>query len=252
MHVLALDTTTRAGSIALVSSSDGGNAPGALRIGDPTRSHAERLPSDIFALLDAQKLRMDDIDLFAVASGPGSFTGLRIGIATMQGLSLVRQRPMVGVSALVALAHMGGRDLAAGTRVGAWMDAYRRDVFAALFEVTGEPAFHPERLIEREGATVDRPLNILERWKGLGLPAVMIGDGAVEYAELVAAVASGVPGVDVQAAPPLAGAIGLLAIEYARRGETVTPAGIQPLYVRRPDAEVARDHALANRRPDVS
>jgi tRNA threonylcarbamoyladenosine biosynthesis protein TsaB len=224
-----------------VTSADGVRA---LRIGDRTRSHAERLPADLLELLDANGLRLTDIDLFAVASGPGSFTGLRIGIATMQGLALVGRRPLAGVSALTALAHAGSRDLAARTRVGAWMDGYRRDVFAALFEVTGEPVLTPERLIERENPTVGDPSRVLDRWKRAGPPAIIIGDGAVEYADIAA-------GIDVLPAPPLAGIIGLLALERARRGETVTPAGIQPLYVRRPDAELARDHALADRRADV-
>jgi tRNA threonylcarbamoyladenosine biosynthesis protein TsaB len=242
MHVLALDTTTRAGSLALVTSADGVRA---LRVGDRARSHAERLPSDLVELVDATGLQLKDIDLFAVASGPGSFTGLRIGIATMQGLALVGRRPLAGVSALTALAHAGSRDLAPRMRVGAWMDGYRRDVFAALFEVTGEPPFTPERLIEKESPTVGDPSKVLDRWRRAGPPAIIIGDGAVEYAELIAA------GIDVLPAPPLAGIIGLLALERARRGETVTPAGIQPLYVRRPDAELARDHALADRRPDL-
>jgi hypothetical protein len=144
------------------------------------------------------------------------------------------------------------------------MDAHRRDVFAALFAVTGERVLRAARLREVESATVGDPLATLERWRRLGpAPAILIGDGAALYADLIARVTSGgsppplppepsAPATRVEPAPALAGVIGLLALERARTGETVTPAGIQPLYVRRPDAEVAREHALADRRPHVS
>src|SRR5690242_13508002 len=100
MRVLALDTTTRAGSVAIV---DGDRVVVEER-GDPARSHAERMPTDLVAALERAGMTLADIDLFAVAAGPGSFTGLRIGIATMQGLAFVRQRRIVPVSVLVALA----------------------------------------------------------------------------------------------------------------------------------------------------
>src|SRR5262250_256998 len=98
MRVLALDTTTRAGSVALVDD----DIVIDQRPGDASRTHAERLPAEIVALLAAHGRAAADVDLFAVASGPGSFTGMRIGIATIQGLALVRRTPVVSVSALDA------------------------------------------------------------------------------------------------------------------------------------------------------
>jgi len=249
VQVLALDTTARSGSIAIVR---GENAAAVVteQPGDPARSHAERLPSAILDLLAAQGLTISAIDCFAVATGPGSFTGLRIGIATMQGLALVTERPMVGVSALAALAHVAGETRRAGDRIGVWMDGYRREVFAALFAVTDEPPSSLAHLTEIEGPTVGPPDAVLERWERAGVaPLVFIGDGATLYQDLVAARVG--PAV-ILGMPLLAGAVGRLAIAHARRGETVTPSGIQPLYVRRPDAELAREHALADRRPDVA
>ena len=84
MILLALDTTTAAGSVALWR--DGLIEE---RAGDPARSHAERLPADLVALLSAHGLAPRDVERYAVAAGPGSFTGIRIGIATIQGLALV-------------------------------------------------------------------------------------------------------------------------------------------------------------------
>ena len=120
MRVIALDTTTRAGSVALVE--DGRVID--ERTGDASRTHAERLPAEIIALADAHHLALSDVDLYAVASGPGSFTGLRIGIATMQGLAIVHRRRIVAISALEALAHLQSADGPAGTVIAAWMDAH--------------------------------------------------------------------------------------------------------------------------------
>jgi tRNA threonylcarbamoyladenosine biosynthesis protein TsaB len=249
MLVLALDTTGRPGSGAIVRADDRAVVV-AEESGEPARTHAERLPADILALLRAHELSLSAIDCFAVAVGPGSFTGLRIGIATMQGLALVTRRPMAGVSALTALGHVASQNLTAGDRIGVWMDGYRHEVFAALFDVADEPPFSLARLTEIEGATVGDPVAVLDRWLGMGpRPSLFIGDGAGLYRDRIAAAVGPVP---ILPMPPLAGVIGRLAIAHARRGETVTPSGIHPLYVRRSDAELARDHGLADRRSDIA
>src|SRR5450759_5185338 len=184
MKVLALDTTTREGSVALVED----DRIVAEQIGDGTRTHALRLPDELLQLADAHHLAVSDVDLYAVASGPGSFTGLRIGIATIQGLAFVHGRRIVGVPALDALAHAGSRDLPEGTLIAAWMDAHRRDVFAALYQVTGATPFSRARLTEIEGPTVGSPASTLARWRALatGRPAVFVGDGAMLYAADIA------------------------------------------------------------------
>src|SRR5262249_7885614 len=120
----------------------------------------------------------------------------------------------------------------------AWMDAHRRDVFAAAYRVAAAPLFSPGRLEELDAPGVDAPASILERWTAQlpALPAVVVGDGAGLYRHQVAAAAAR---ADLTAAPLLAGTIGRLAA--ARPAEAVDPAAIRPLYVRRPDAEIARD-----------
>src|SRR5688572_23937355 len=100
MVILALDTSTRTGSCAVLR----GDAVLAELPGDAARSHGERLPADLMTVLDRAGVALHAVDVFAVATGPGSFTGLRVGIATMQGLALAASRPLVGVSALDALA----------------------------------------------------------------------------------------------------------------------------------------------------
>jgi tRNA threonylcarbamoyladenosine biosynthesis protein TsaB len=233
MKVIALDTTTRGGSVALVD----GDRVIEERTGDSARSHGERLPAEIMALAEANRLALADVDLYAVALGPGSFTGMRIGIATVQGLAFVHRRRVVGVSALEALAQTQ-RGAPPGTLVAAWMDAHRRDVFTALYRVPATGAGDDDRLEAIEVESVGDPASTLARWtceRGV-TPSVFVGDGAVLYGdEIRRAIVS----ARIVAAPLLAATIGRLAA--ARASEALDPAALRPLYVRKPDAELARD-----------
>ena len=222
MRVLALDTTNRSGSVALVDDERVVDE----RAGDAARTQGERLPAE----LEQLGAPFPTIDVFAVASGPGSFTGLRIGIATMQGLALVTGRPVVGVSALEALAQLASEESAPGTLIAAWIDAQRGEVFSALYQVTSAPLFTPERLVELEAPMAANPDATRAAWSRHDSRSVIFtGDGAARY----------LPGT---AAPPLlAGAVGRMAAVSASRGLTVSPAGLHPLYVRRPDVELARE-----------
>ena len=232
MRILALDTTTRAGSLALLD----GERVVVERTGDAARTHAERLPGELLDALADAGWSTSDVDVYAVASGPGSFTGLRIGIATIQGLAFVHGARVAPVSALRALAEAAAQGRPAGTRVGAWMDAFRQEVFSALYEVRIETAGGASTLVEVEGPMVGTPTSAVARWASRP-PSVLCGDGAVLYAASVPA------GTTVMPSPRLAPIIASLAAASDGRGQTVSPAGLQPLYVRRPDAEIARDAA---------
>jgi tRNA threonylcarbamoyladenosine biosynthesis protein TsaB len=232
MRVLALDSTTRSGSVAFVD--DNGNVD--ERAGDPVRSHAERYPADLVALLREHDTTLAAIDLFAVAAGPGSFTGLRVGIATMQGLAFVRRRRIVPIGALEALAHAAADGLPPGATIATWMDAQRRDVFAARFEVTTAPRFTPEHVRAIDAATVDAPLEVAVRF---GRSDAWVGDGAARFADLIRDIDSN---ACIMATPLLAGAIARIAWTVGRDSEcAVDPGGVQPIYVRRPDAEIERE-----------
>src|SRR4051812_25477072 len=98
--ILALDTTTAAGSTAVVR--DG--LVLAEQIGNAEVTHGQRLPADLANVLDLASIPIEDVEVIAVAAGPGSFTGLRVGIATAQGLATASSRLVVPVSALEALA----------------------------------------------------------------------------------------------------------------------------------------------------
>jgi tRNA threonylcarbamoyladenosine biosynthesis protein TsaB len=224
--ILALDTTTRAGSAAVLRD----DTELAVVDGEAARTHGERLPGELAAALRRADVLLADIDLLTVASGPGAFTGLRIGLAAMQALAMVTGRPVVGVSALEALAAAAFASLGVGqARIAAWMDAARGEVFAAAYEATGNPGEVPT-LTPLSEPEVDTPANVLERWRHLSAPDLRFtGDGAENYRALL----SDAPRL---AAPALAPAIARLGRRLAAHGDH-PPHALQPLYVRRPDAE---------------
>jgi tRNA threonylcarbamoyladenosine biosynthesis protein TsaB len=231
MLVLALDTTTSSGSCAVAR----GDLVVCEQVNDAPKAHAEHLPGDLMSLLDRAGISLSDIDAFAVAVGPGSFTGLRIGIATMQGLAFAEGRPLIGVSGFDALARIAAdhrlprqSPQAKSGRVATWVDAWRGEVFAALYE-DGR---------EIEAPVVSRPEVLLESMRGRS--TLFLGDGALAHQDTIRRVLGADGRVADPAAPPLAGTIAILAAEV-RIGSEHSPHAIRPLYVRRSDAELAQD-----------
>jgi tRNA threonylcarbamoyladenosine biosynthesis protein TsaB len=293
MLILALDTTTRPGSVALLRDGD----LLAVESGDASQPHAERLPGEIVRLLSRHGFDVRAVDLFAVAAGPGSFTGLRIGIATMQGLAFALGRPVVGVSVLDALALLGADQVAMDDwaergqpLVGAFMDAQRAEVFGALYEASGFRLQAPARGEDTEhearasrlqvpakarspepgassvldGPVSEPPAVVLARWQQIsaGLPdaargakserpIVFAGDGVVRYRSLIVE-RFGAGFRSVEPLPPLAGLIGRLALAEAADGRATAPHAVRPIYVRRSDAELAREGNRSHRGPGAS
>jgi tRNA threonylcarbamoyladenosine biosynthesis protein TsaB len=235
MLILALDTTTRTGSCAVAR--DGRVLR--ERASDASKPPASRLPGDLVSLLEDERIALADIDLFAVATGPGSFTGLRVGIATMQGLAAATGKPLIGVSAFDALVLIGhstdvGRVLLSrpGMRTATWIDAWRGEVYAALYEQGREV----------EAPVVAQPESILAGLASAGhAPVVFIGDGAATFQDLVTRMLGDRAHFADPVVPLLAGAIASLASDAARAGQCPPPHAIRPIYVRRTDAELARD-----------
>jgi tRNA threonylcarbamoyladenosine biosynthesis protein TsaB len=224
--VLALDTTTRAGSVAVVRD----RTTIAQRSGDPALTHGARLPLELRAVLEAGSVALDAVDLLAVAAGPGSFTGLRVGIATMQGLAIATGLRIVPVSVLDALATSIDARAGEAAPIASWMDAQRGEVFAALYDAGGSHV-----IVQPTAAT---PAQTLDRWRALANETVprFIGDGAVRYASIIRTALG--PAVEIVEPPPLAPVIGRLACDASERA--VEPHAVVPIYIRRPDAELAR------------
>lgn len=226
MLVLALDSSTAAGSAAIIR--DGEVL--AERRGDARRTHGERLPRELMDVLDEARCSLDDVDGYAVAIGPGSFTGLRVGIATIQGLALARDARVTPISNFEALAH---KTPASAEALAIWIDAQRGEVFGTLLESDRSRTIEPPSSLT-PAATLDRWASALDGRERIRFA----GDGALRYANLVSG-RLGSRALIEPAVPPLAGAIGQLACADPARA--VAPHAIVPLYVRRPDAELARE-----------
>lgn len=237
---LALDTTTRGGSVAVT---DGGRVL-ALLPGDESRTHGERLPGELALALERAGVARDRLDLLAVATGPGAFTGLRIGLAAIQGLAMTLGTPVAGVSALDALAEQArAREFEADAATPAelilpWMDAQRGDVFATLIDrATGRAL---------ESPVAANPSALIESWlpRLAGRTALFIGDAAARDAAIIERAGAGL--WCTQLPGPLAPQIAILGQRRAERGEAGPPHALSPIYVRRPDAEIERDRRLGS------
>ena len=230
--VLALDTTTRAGSVAVTRD----DSVLALVEGDATRTHAERLPGEIEDALQRAGIQAAELDVLVVSSGPGAFTGLRIGLAAMQGLAMVLAKPVVGVSALDALADAARAEgqVAIGAPIATWMDAARGEVFAAAYRARADD---PEQVMEPLVGPPGEMLHALPF--AIGDRVTFIGDGALRYRDQIEH-ARPLTCI-IEPMPLLAPALARLGRRRAAAGSAGPPHALQPLYVRRPDAELDRE-----------
>ncbi|HET9074222.1 MAG TPA: tRNA (adenosine(37)-N6)-threonylcarbamoyltransferase complex dimerization subunit type 1 TsaB [Solirubrobacteraceae bacterium] len=216
MRILALDTATAATVVALLDTHSGLSVE--ARDDPPPRArpaHASRLLGLIESLL-AGSGGWARVDRIAVGVGPGTFTGLRIGVATAQGLALARGCPIVAVSTLDSLAAAAhGVAVAQGREALAVIDARRGEVFL------GGPGVP---------AAVRGPGQLAPEADG----RLAVGDGAVQFREALVAAGAMVPDPD----SPLHRVNGLEHCRLAERAQPQPPQSIQPLYLRVPDAEL--------------
>jgi tRNA threonylcarbamoyladenosine biosynthesis protein TsaB len=217
MRILAVDTTTARGSVALV---DGDATLGEVRVRSAS-GHSGWLVSAIDFLLGQVSWKPLDVEGYAVTTGPGSFTGLRVGLSTVQGLALASKRPCLGLSALDTLAALvAGR---APTLV-ALMDAYRDDVFTARFDADARPLGAPRV------APFSRAL------EGLSGPVAFVGDAVERYRDKILAMRP--DALLPHGEPFLAAVLGRMAGPRLARGEGVLPEALRPLYLR--EAEIRK------------
>jgi tRNA threonylcarbamoyladenosine biosynthesis protein TsaB len=211
MIVLAVDTTTARESAAVV---DGAEVRGEVRLFS-SDTHSRRLLPAIDFLLAQLGLPPAAVEGFAVTTGPGSFTGLRVGLSTIQGLALAAGRPCFGAPALDVLA---ARIAGAAPHLVALMDAYRAEVFAGLYDQDARPL-------------APALVTPLEPWLATVPPgSAFIGDAVAAQR---ARIQAGCPGALFPARTLfLAGTLGLLAEPALRAGRGIAAAELRPLYLR--------------------
>jgi tRNA threonylcarbamoyladenosine biosynthesis protein TsaB len=242
LKVLGFDTATAATTVALC------DFPGeGLQIearDDPPRGarprHATHLMALIIKLLEQAGASWNDVDRLAVGVGPGTFTGLRVGIATARALARAREIPLVGVSTLESLAlnvrcttdQAAGADAVLGV-----LDARRREVFAAGWRRGGNEGGSGRGLEHRLlSPRALPPGDLAALIADLGCSALAIGDGAVEFRSVLERSGALIPADDSELHR-------VTAMNHCRLAESrhgSAPDEIHPEYLRLPDAEIAR------------
>lgn len=188
------------------------------------RHHAETLLGLVDAVLAGGEVGLAAVDAFAVSVGPGAFTSLRVGIASVKGLAFGSSAPVAPVSTLAALAFDVAPERSAGRPVAALLDARRDEVYAALFR--GDEEAFPEGVYAVEEMVARLPLDCVLVGSGADChAAVLRGRGEREF---------------LPDRGPRARSVGALGLQALARGEGVSAPDLQPRYLRRPDAEVQR------------
>ncbi len=219
--ILSVETATLSGSVALAR----GEGILTAFAGDSGVSHSNTLLNDIDRLLNEARVDLPDVDLFAVATGPGSFTGLRIGIATIKGLAATLERACAGIPTLQAVALAAGES----SHSVALLPAGRGEVFAQLFSVTKD-AF----VTALDEATHISPQRLIEKYRSVE-DVLWCGEGATANRELFE---SELRGRIAQPVPVLATHVAALALTRFREKQLERPDELQAIYVRPSDAEL--------------
>lgn len=238
--ILSIETATRAGSLAVTS----GEKVLVTRRGNASVSHSTNLLEQIKDALDEATLTLREVDALAVASGPGSFTGLRIGLATVKAFAATLEKPCVGIPTLHAVARSAGQSLC----TIALLPAGRGEVFAQQLSVDADgvvlplddPAhIAPDILLKQVRAR--RNL----RWAGEGAHIFLeaIKDSALTEGIEFRVQGSDDLGIDhgwtvVQSSEVLAASVGQLACRFAPFENESSPQDLQAIYGRPSDAEL--------------
>ena len=228
MKILALETSAKAVSAAVTE--DGRVLASGYQ--DTGLTHSRTLMPIVEHLFRNTDLSPESVDAVAVAVGPGSFTGIRIGVSAAKGLAFALDKPAVGVSTLAAMAR--NASFAGGLIVCA-MDARRQQIYNALFAAE-------DGVLTR--LTPDRAVSLAdlaEELRGDPRPKTVVGDGAAMCADFLEAA-----GVPCRLAPPHlvmqnAMSVALEAEDLAARGELVSAQDLSPVYLRPPQAQRLRN-----------
>ncbi len=237
--LLALDTGSPVLGLAIVS-----HGRILAELARPPRSHAADLPSAVDEVLASAGLDQGDLSAVAVALGPGSFTGLRVGLSYAKGVALALKCPLVGIASLDALA-VGALEMPAITaqaKVCSLLDARRGDVYAALYQVVAD---------ELEKLCDDSVTNFEDLIGQLSGEVILVGDAIVQKAVTMMSLRN--PRVTAQAWQPpgrarLVAALG--AAKVASGGKDIV-ATLEPLYTRPPQATPQAEPASGPKGPEV-
>jgi tRNA threonylcarbamoyladenosine biosynthesis protein TsaB len=225
MRVLAIDTSTMLGGVAVMDDLSGLIVEIRLNV---KSTYSEKLMTTVDYVLKKSGYKLSDIDFFAVSTGPGSFTGLRIGLSTVKGFAYATGKPIVSVPTLEALAYNFPFCL---YPVCTLLDARKKEVYAALFKWEDEGFI---RLINEDSIRIDRFLEKLSVEK-----TVFTGDGAILYRDKILSILDkraifALPDKMV----PSPAHVASIGMKKALNGEFSEPISLIPSYIRRSEAEL--------------
>ena len=223
MKILAIETSTMLGGVAIA---DEHGLIAEIRLNVKT-THSERMMTSIDYALKQSDMTLDEIDAIAVASGPGSFTGLRIGLSTAKGLCYAAGKPLVLVPTLEAFAWNFPYSL---HPVCLMLDARKGEVYAAMFR------WEHDRFITLVPEVSISPEELL---KDCRCPLVLAGEGVLQYRDrIISAVGEGAHIAPSHTMVPSPSNVALVGLQKALQSEFTDPALAEPRYIRRSEAEV--------------
>jgi tRNA threonylcarbamoyladenosine biosynthesis protein TsaB len=236
LKILAIDCSSKSGSVAIV---DGDTLVGELTYG-AVGTHSEKLMSAIDELLKSTGFKVEDCDYLALATGPGSFTGLRIGVSIVKGLALAAKKKVIGVSTLEALSL---NFATSALDVCPLLDARKKEVYTALFRYrNGQSGLVGERILEDSVISPDKLFKVLSGTEGSGmLNTVFLGDGISTYADEIKENVGGAilaPEYDW----PVRG-VHVAALAARDFSLAVSPEELSPIYLRKSEAEIKKQAA---------
>ena len=222
MRILALETATLAGSAALLE----GDRVIGLSLLDIALTHSERLMAMVDRLLQDCGWDIAHVEALALSIGPGSFTGLRVGVATVKGLALALGLPVAPVPTLDALA---GNLPFADAPVCPLLDARKGEVYLSLYRWCGG------RMERQWDYLALSPRAAAER---LEPPVIVLGDGVAACLPFLSHLGAGLRVAPASHAAPSAALVGLLGHAMLASGDTVAAESLEPLYLRPSEAEL--------------
>lgn len=228
MKILGIDSSGLVATVALQSDD--------ILVGEYTihnkKTHSQTLLPMIHDMLEVAEVSVNELDAIAVAAGPGSFTGLRIGAATAKGLGQALDIPLVAVPTLEGLAYnLAGAD----ALVCPIMDARRDQAYYGIYDVSGEL---PQTIVEQDAASIE---TVMQKVRETGRDVIFVGDGVPVFekrlaAELVEGYRLGADSVRYQRASSIAA----LGRHYLKLGKEMSAGQFAPIYLRLSQAERER------------